>query len=295
MQSQLRGKHFIHGVLGEAFFDSTMEEILKPLVYGKRVLDVGCGMGDWCYTAAQCGAKSVDGFDIQEDMVEQAKQATSDLDIVHIQAGDAASMPYKDATFDVALSFFVSCNLTPEAFKKHFQELYRVLVPGGKAILATPTDWSCSRLYTKFESDPAIVEKKISQTVTKIPKYPTTTQVTEALKIVNEIIYCCFSVDDKGNVFRVKNIDQLTHGQQIWKYYIDVMLFSDFFYSDHSNVTQILSAGLHIDSIENYFTEEKRVEYNSKMPNIPLIKKFVKEPPFLFYYVSKPGHDEPPY
>lgn len=295
MQSRLRGEHFIHGVFGEAFLDSTIEETLKPLVYGKRVLDVGCGMGDWCYTTAQSGSKSVDGFDIQEDMVKLAKQATSDLDTVHIQVGDAANMPYNDASFDVALSFFVSCNLAPEAFKKHFQELYRVLESGGKAIIAIPTDWSHSRLYTKFESDPAIVESKISRAVTKIPKYPTTTQITEALKGIDEIIYCCFSVDPEGNVFRVKSIDQLTYGQQIWKYYTDVMLFTDYFYSDRSSITEILSAGFHIDSIENYFTEEKRVAYNSKKPNLPLIKKFVKEPPALVYYVSKPGHIEPPY
>ena len=42
--------------------------------------------------------------------------------LMHIQVGDAANMPYNDASFD-PLSFFVSCNLAPEAFKKHFQEL----------------------------------------------------------------------------------------------------------------------------------------------------------------------------
>ena len=80
--------------------------------------------------------------------------------------------------------------------------------------------------------------------------------------------------------------------QQIWKYCTDVRVFPDYFYSDHSNITQILSAGFHIDSIENYFTEEKRVAYN---PNPPLIKKFMKKPTALVYYVSKPGHMEPPH
>ena len=107
-------------------------------------------------------------------------------------------MPYNDASFDVALSFFVSCNLEPEAFKKHFQELYRILVPGGKAILAIPTDWSHSRLYTQFESDPAIVENKISKITAMLPKCPTTTQITEAFKNIDEIISCCFSVDAKA-------------------------------------------------------------------------------------------------
>jgi len=55
--------------------------------------------------------------------------------MVHIQVGDAADMPYDDDSFDVAISLFVMCNLSPESFVKHFQELNRVLVLGGKAIL----------------------------------------------------------------------------------------------------------------------------------------------------------------
>jgi len=70
-------------------------------VYGKKVLDIGCGSGEWCYIAAQSGAKTVDGLDIQEDMVKLAKQATSDKDMVHIQVGDAADMLYDDVLFDV--------------------------------------------------------------------------------------------------------------------------------------------------------------------------------------------------
>ena len=46
-------------------------------------------------------------------MVELAKQATSHLDMVHIQVGDAADIPYDDASFDVAISLFVTCNLSP--------------------------------------------------------------------------------------------------------------------------------------------------------------------------------------
>ena len=99
-----------HGSLGAAFLDSGIAESLKCLVKGKRVLDVGCGVGGWCCLAAQYGAKSVDGFDIQPEMVELAKQATSHLqDMVHIQVGDAADMPYDDDSFDVAISLFVTC------------------------------------------------------------------------------------------------------------------------------------------------------------------------------------------
>ena len=277
-----------HGSLGAAFLDSPLAHSLRSLVYGKRVLDIGCGVGDWCSLLAQYGAKTVDGFDIQEEMVELAKQATSHLDMVHIQVGDAADMPYDDASFDVAISLFVTCNLSPEAFKRHFQELHRVLAPGGKAVLLMPTDWSHSRLYTKIEADPAAVENNITQVLAKISKYPNTAQVTEAFKDDNDILVTCFAVDAEGDIFHVKNVDQLTYGQPIWRK-TEVMLYPNFFYSDQSSIMEVLTAGFHIDKVENYCTEDRRVAYNNRKPNIPLSKKYVQDPPALVYHISKPS------
>ena len=277
-----------HGILGAGFIDSPLAESLKPLVSGKRVLDIGCGVGDWCCLAAQCGAITVDGFDIQEEMVELAKQATSHLDMVHIQVGDAADMPYGDASFDVVLSFYITCNLSPEAYKKHFQELYRVLVPGGKAVFLLVTDWCNSMLCTKLEADPATVEKDIEKILADMPKYPTTAQVTEAFKDFNDILITCFAVDAKGDIFHVKSVNQLTDGQPIWRK-TEVMMFPNFHYTDRSSITEILAAGLHIDSIENYCTEERRVIYNDKKPiGVALHKNYVKYPLALVYHTSKP-------
>ena len=280
---------------GEGFFDSGIEKSLKSLISTReRFLDIGCGSGNWCRTAAQYGAKTVDGFDIQEKMVELAKKATSELDNVNIQVGDVANMPYNDASFDVATSFFVTCNLPLQGFEKQFQELYRVLVPGGKAILIITTDWYHSRLYTKMGVDPAAVENKITQILKQLPKYPTTPQITKAFKDDIGIYAATFAVDAKGDAFRVKSIDQLTDCQPIWARG-DVMVFPNFFHSDRSIVTNIVAAGLHINSIENHYTEERRVAYNCKRPRFPIVEKCVKEPLALVYRVSKPNIDEPPY
>ena len=275
-----------YGTIGSAFLDSALTRDLKNLVPGKRVLDVGCGAGNWCSTAAQCGAKTVDGFDIQEEMVELAKEATSELDNVHIQVGDVADMPYDDTSFDVALSFFVTCNLPPNVFAKHFQELHRVLAPGGKAILLIPTDWSHGKLYTKIEADPDTVKKNIEQILIKLPKNPTTAQVTEAFKDSDDILVTCFAVDAAGDVFHVKNINQLSHGQPIWRK-TEVILFPNFLYSDRSIIQQLLNTGFHIDKIENHYTEESRLAYNRTDPAIPLSSDYVEYPTALVYHILK--------
>ncbi|XP_065888054.1 uncharacterized protein [Dysidea avara] len=275
-----------YGIILGAFLDSALTQDLKNLVPGKRVLDIGCGAGNWCVTAAQYGAKSVDGFDIQPEMVELAKQATSHLDMVHIQVGDAADMPYGDDSFDVAISFLVTCNLPPNGFSKHFQELHRVLVPGGKALLLISTDWSHSRLYTTTEADPSTVKSEIAQILSTVPKYPTTSQVTEAFRNADDILFTCFAVNNKGEVFNVTNINQLSHGQPIWRK-TEVMIFPNFFYSEHSTTDQLVTNEFHIDNIENHFVEEKMVIYNGANPTIPMSTDFINYPMDLVYHVSK--------
>ena len=51
-----------HGVVGDAFVDVPLSQSLESLVPGKRFLDIGCGVGDWCYTAAQYGQKLSTGL-----------------------------------------------------------------------------------------------------------------------------------------------------------------------------------------------------------------------------------------
>ena len=278
-----------HGIVGDAFVDPGITESLKTLVLGKRVLDVGCGVGDWCCLAAQYGAKSVDGFDIQPEMVELAKQATSHLNIVHIQVGNAANMPYDDDSFDVAISLFVTCNLSPEICTKHFEELYRVLVPGGKAVLLFPNDQSRIRLYTKIDADPAVVEDEITQILQTVPRYPTTAQVTEACRDADDILIACFTLDQNGKLFHVtaKNISQLVNGQPVWDK-TELIVFPNFFYSNQSNIEQLHSAGFHIDQIENYCTKERRLAYNEKKPAILLSEEYISHPPVMVHHVSKP-------
>ena len=276
-----------HGSFGAAFLDPVIAESLKTLVSGKRVLDVGCGVGDWCCLAAQYGAKSVDGFDIQPEMLELAKQATSHLDMVHIKVGDAGDMPYDDDSFDVAISLFVTCNLSPEVYAKHFKELQRVLVPGGKAIYLSPSDWCHTELYTRIEADPSTVEDEIAEILETVPRYPTTEQITEAFSHANNILVACFAADQNGKLFRVRSINQLAYSQHIWKK-TEVLLYPNFFYSDQSDIENLQSAGFHIDQKENFFTEERRSLFNRKNPNIMLSKKYITNPASWVYYISKP-------
>ena len=56
------------------------------------------------------------------------------------------------------------------------------------------------------------------------------------------------------------------------------MTFSNYFYSKQFIQQQIKDAELNIDKTENYYTEERRIAYNSTNPEIELDKTITDYP-----------------
>ena len=109
---------------------------LKP---GVSVLDVACGTGNLAIPAARKGAE-VTGIDIVPELIDQANgiAKAEDLD-VEFDIGDAESMPYHEATFDIVMSMFGAMFAPrPDVVAS---ELKRVCKPGGVIAMAnwTPT------------------------------------------------------------------------------------------------------------------------------------------------------------
>lgn len=117
-------------------------EILHALALcpGERVLDVGTGPGFGTTEMATAVEPSghVSGIDLSTTMLALAKARCATQPWVTLQEGDAIQIPFSDNSFDVAVSSQVYeyvCDL-PTALA----ELYRVLRPGGRA-LVLDTDW----------------------------------------------------------------------------------------------------------------------------------------------------------
>jgi len=107
---------------------------LKP---GLRLLDVACGSGNLAIPAARAGA-IVTGVDIATNLLEQAcARAESEGLAIQFDEGDAESLPYSDAAFDVVVSMFGAMFAPrPELVAA---ELVRVCVPGGRIAMANWT------------------------------------------------------------------------------------------------------------------------------------------------------------
>jgi SAM-dependent methyltransferase len=98
---------------------------------GRRVLDVGCGTGRLAAELARRGAK-VWGVDSSPEMLAEARAGVGRE--VGLKLGRAEELPFRDGWFDRAvLRLAVHLVERPAAFR----ELARVLVPGGRVVIAS--------------------------------------------------------------------------------------------------------------------------------------------------------------
>jgi 2-polyprenyl-3-methyl-5-hydroxy-6-metoxy-1,4-benzoquinol methylase len=103
--------------------------------FGKRLLDVGCGLGNDLSRFASGGANCV-GIDISPTAIKLAKQNFTHrkLSAEFLQM-DGEKMSFEDNSFDVIYCHTVlHFTPNPEAMIK---EIHRVLKPGGQAIMMT--------------------------------------------------------------------------------------------------------------------------------------------------------------
>jgi SAM-dependent methyltransferase len=104
---------------------------------GQRVLDVACGSGNVALSAGRRYCEAV-GVDFVPELIERARErAAVERLPTTFEVGDAESLPFEDASFDVVLSVFGSM-FAPDQ-ERAAGELVRVCRQGGKIALANWT------------------------------------------------------------------------------------------------------------------------------------------------------------
>lgn len=118
------------GDLHTFHYDVAMEYI-KP---GDKVLDCSSGCGEGSAILAKSGGIIVGG-DIDSEQVAIAEKQFGQLNNVEFDIVDITNQPFNDKSFDV-----VACLETIEHVDDMacVEEIYRVLKPGGLAIISTP-------------------------------------------------------------------------------------------------------------------------------------------------------------
>lgn len=101
-----------------------------------RILDVAAGPGSLAIQAAARVA-AVDALDFSSEMLAhlQAGLTAAGIQNVSAREGDGQALPYADGTFDAAFSMFGLIFFPDRA--QGFRELYRVMRPGGRAVISS--------------------------------------------------------------------------------------------------------------------------------------------------------------
>ena len=136
-----------------------------PSYRGKKILEIGCGAGVDLVRFARAGAEVI-GIDLSSTSIELARKnieqngLTADL---YVMNGE--SMQFPDHSFDVVYAHGV-LQYTADA-KQMIAEIYRVLKPGGEAIVMVYNRYSWLNLMNRLtrvplEHEDAPVFKKFS-------------------------------------------------------------------------------------------------------------------------------------
>ncbi|AZR73334.1 ubiquinone biosynthesis methyltransferase UbiE [Anoxybacter fermentans] len=120
---------------------------------GMKILDVGCGTGNFSIKLAKKGCKVI-GVDISDAMLEIArkKAKSNNLNITFYNM-NVYDLDFDDETFDAIFSM-AAFEFIKEP-EKAFKEMMRVLKPGGQLLIGTiHKDSHWGRLYLKQACKP---------------------------------------------------------------------------------------------------------------------------------------------
>jgi ubiquinone/menaquinone biosynthesis C-methylase UbiE len=115
-------------------FRKEAQAIAQQLPSGSAVLEVAPGPGYLAIELARLGSYRIVGLDISKSFVRIATENATRAGVkVTFQEGNASAMPFESDSFD-----FVYCRAAFKNFSEPVQalhEMYRVLQPGGKAVI----------------------------------------------------------------------------------------------------------------------------------------------------------------
>jgi SAM-dependent methyltransferase len=113
--------------------DGVFQIVRQHVAPGARILESGCGLGRYVRYLSSRGWRTV-GLEYVDDAVHAVKEIWPDLAIVR---GNALASPFRDEVFDAVISLGVIEHFV-EGPGSALKEIYRVLRPGGVAIITVP-------------------------------------------------------------------------------------------------------------------------------------------------------------
>src|SRR3989441_10386295 len=110
---------------------------LRALNSARSVLDIGAGNGRFALAAST--GRSVVAVDISTEAFTAMRDLATGHDGPTLCQASALHLPFGSCTFDAVVSLDLVEHLHPDPLDPHWDEVYRVLVPGGRYLLHAPS------------------------------------------------------------------------------------------------------------------------------------------------------------
>ena len=125
-------------------------EALRPFHRKFKVLDLGCGRGEWLQLLKELKLEAV-GIDLDQDMINECESLGLN---VRCEDGLQALKSFRSKSLSLVTGFHIAEHLSFEELQEVFRGAHRALKDGGMLILETPNPENISVGSMNFYLDP---------------------------------------------------------------------------------------------------------------------------------------------
>jgi ubiquinone/menaquinone biosynthesis C-methylase UbiE len=133
-----------------AWHKTVLELLLKNDISSKKILEVGCGNGDFSNYLSLHHKATITGVDFSNESIRIANQKKEkfNTNTASFDVADAESLPFENEAFDIVVS--CECLEHVPHPQKMIDELYRVIKKEGNVILTTENYCNAYAYYIAF-------------------------------------------------------------------------------------------------------------------------------------------------
>ncbi|PKO14910.1 MAG: hypothetical protein CVU39_12600 [Chloroflexi bacterium HGW-Chloroflexi-10] len=131
-------RYYSFPIIGKMYRER-VQRCLAECTGGEHILEIGFGTG-LTFLNLKDMYQNIHGLDLTVDVNPIHKLFLEHGVDTQLQNGSVLSMPYEDNYFDTVLLISIMEHLKPDELTKAFQEIHRVLKPGGQVIYGVPVE-----------------------------------------------------------------------------------------------------------------------------------------------------------